>query len=319
MNFSLSTRWNASRHRDGARMIDEIRDLGFVEVELGHDLRSDLVSGVRQAISAGTVRVGSVHNFCPVPLGYTRGSPDLYSPCATDAYEQESAVRNTRRTIEFASETGTGWVVMHGGRVEMADRTGELARRYLRGERAGSAGYDKLRMRQLLEREKKGRRHLAILRRFLETLLPKADALGCRLAIEIQPAWESVPTELEVFDLLTEFNSANLRYWHDLGHGQIRENLGFINHRRWLERLEPFLAGMHIHDVAAPLRDHLPPGQGDMDFTRFAWIASRILPRVLEPHPEITVPELMEGVCRLRRQWPQDKEPPTEEETCASS
>ena len=289
-------------------MIDEIRGLGFEQVELGHDLRADLVPGVRQAIDAGIVRVGSVHNFCPVPLGYLRGSPDLYSPCATDAQEQQSAVRNTRRTIEFASEIGADWVVIHGGRVEMADRTGELAQRYLRGERTGGAGYDKLRIRQLIEREKKGRRHLVILRRFLETLLPKVEALGCRLAIEIQPAWEGVPTELEVFDLLTEYNSANLRYWHDFGHGQIRENLGFINHRRWLERLQPFLAGMHIHDVAAPLRDHLPPGQGELDFARFAGIASGRMPRVLEPHPEITAAELTEGVCRLRREWPDPKD-----------
>ncbi len=318
MSFSLSTRWNASRHRDGARMIDEIRELGFDTVELGHDLRADLVPGVRQAVSASVVRVGSVHNFCPVPLGYVRGSPDLYSPCATDTLEQEAAVRNTRRTVEFASDVGAEWVVLHGGRVEMADRTGKLIERYLQGDRPGAGVYDKLRMRQLMEREKKGLRHLALLRQFIETLLPHAETLGCRLAIEIQPMWESVPTELELFDLLTEFKDSGLRYWHDFGHGQIRENLGFINHRRWLERLEQFLAGMHIHDVVAPAQDHLAPGLGNMDFTVFTEIAGRTKARVLEPHPETTAADLTNGVRQLRQQW---ADPPAArpEGSCASS
>lgn len=303
MSFSLSTRWNASRHRDGARMIDEIRALGFDSVELGHDLRADLVPGVRQAADAKVVQVVSVHNFCPVPLGYVRGSPDLYSPCASDPLEWEAAERNTRRTVEFASETGAAWVVLHGGRVEMADRTVELMELYLRGERPGSGVYEKRRMRQLMEREKKGRRALVLLRRFLDALLPHAESLGCRLAIEIQPMWESVPTELELFELLTEYDTSGLRYWHDLGHGQVRENLGFINHRRWLERLAPFLAGMHVHDVAAPANDHLAPGQGGIDFSGFAEIADRIPVRILEPHPQLSAADLTDGVRCLRRHW----------------
>ncbi len=303
MNFSLSTRWNASRHRDGARMINEIRELGFDTVELGHDLRSDLVPGVRQSVGAKTIRVVSVHNFCPVPLGYVRGSPDLYSPCALDPLEQQAAERHTRRTLEFAAEVGADWVVLHGGRVEMADRSAELLDLYLRGERPGAGVYEKRRMRQLMERDKKGRRHLVLLRRFIETLLPYAETLGCRLAIEIQPMWESVPTELELFDLLTELEGSGLRYWHDIGHGQVRENLGFINHRRWLERLEPFLVGLHIHDVAMPAKDHLAAGQGNIDFSRFTQIACRTPVAVLEPHPETSAADLTTGVRHLRQQW----------------
>ena len=70
--------------------------------------------------------------------------------------------------------------------------------------------------------------------------------------------WEALPTEVEMFELLREFGSRRLRYWHDMGHGQIRENMGFINQVRWLEKLQPHLAGMHVHDVARPACDHAP-------------------------------------------------------------
>ncbi len=290
-------------------MIDEIRDLGFATVELGHDLRIDLVPGVRQAIRAGTVCATSVHNYCPVPTGYTRGSPDLYSPCATDSMERDAAERHTRRTLEFASDVGAEWVVLHGGRVEMPDRTAELIQRAMCGERPGNNAYDKLRMRQMLDREKRVPPYLARLRRFIETLLPEAERLGCRLAIEIQPFWESVPTELEIFDLLTDLDTPWVRYWHDIGHGQIRENLGFVNHRRWLERLAPFLAGLHIHDVAQPASDHLPPGQGQLDFSRFTDVAGRIACRVLEPHPRTTAADLTAGLHRLHDLWPETAHP----------
>jgi hypothetical protein len=44
-------------------------------------------------------------------------------------------------------------------------------------------------------------------------------------------------------------NSPNLVYWHDCGHAQIKENLGFIHHALHLESLAPRLAGFHVHDV----------------------------------------------------------------------
>lgn len=303
MSFSLSTRWNASRHVDGERLIGEIRELGFETVELGHDLRLDLVPGVRKGLAAGTVRAISVHNFCPVPVGFKHGSPDIFSPCSIRPEEWETALRHSCRTLEFAGEVGARWVVLHGGWVEMKACSADLIRRAASGDGPGSRTYEKLRLHQMIEREKKAPRHLNALQKFLENLLPAAEKAGCGLALEIQPLWESVPTELEMLDLLTRMDTSKLRYWHDIGHGQVRENLGFTNHRRWLERLEPFLAGMHVHDVAAPAKDHLAPGQGSLDFSRFAGITTRAIPKVLEPHPLMPGAQLMEGVRWLGEQW----------------
>ena len=63
-----------------------------------------------------------------------------------------------------------------------------------------------------------------------------------------------------------EFDSPNVVYWHDTGHAQIKENLGFIRHAAHLESLADRLAGFHIHDVQFPARDHCAPGTGMIDF-----------------------------------------------------
>jgi cytochrome c len=43
---------------------------------------------------------------------------------------------------------------------------------------------------------------------------------------------------------------------------------GFINQERWLERLQPHLIGMHLHDVEPPAKDHLMPPRGRINFAR---------------------------------------------------
>ena len=71
----LSTRWNAGRHLSGEAMLEEILALGLQQVELGYDLRLELVPGVKAMIASGAVKVRSVHNFCPVPIGAPRPHP----------------------------------------------------------------------------------------------------------------------------------------------------------------------------------------------------------------------------------------------------
>ena len=126
MNFSLSTRWNAYRHENGEAMVDEIIKLGFNRLELGYDLRIELVPGVKQRIASGEITCPSVHNYCPVPIGAPRGHPELFSLRSLDDRERDSAVRYTGNTIDFAAEIGAKAVVVHAGNVKMKPRTRKL-------------------------------------------------------------------------------------------------------------------------------------------------------------------------------------------------
>ena len=69
----------------------------------------------------------------------------------------------------------------------------------------------------------------------LKKIVPEAESRGLRLGVENREALEELPIESDYDALFKEITSPSLVYWHDCGHAQIKENLGFINHRQHLE------------------------------------------------------------------------------------
>jgi sugar phosphate isomerase/epimerase len=302
MTFSLSTRWNSLRHKSGRALIQEILSIGFEHVELGYDLTLDLVPGIKEMVQEGAVSVDSVHNFCPVPLGAPYGHPEMFSLSDLHPRVRESAVINTAKSAHFAAEMGASCVVVHCGNVEMRNLTTKLLKLLNSGKQQAPA-YDKTRLKLLMRREKKVRKHLDQLYRSLEELLPAFDEVNVRLAIENLPSWESIPSETEMVDILQRFDSPTLAYWHDLGHGQVRQNLGFAAHRQSMEQLRSRLAGIHIHDVAFPAYDHLMPSKGNIDFTPFKEMAESASVLVFEPAPGTPEDDIAKGVETITKAW----------------
>src|SRR5437868_8977016 len=63
-----------------------------------------------------------------------------------------------------------------------------------------------------------------------------------------------------------EIAAPHVGYWNDMGHIQIKENLGFLDHADWLRTIAGRTFGCHIHDVKWPAQDHQPPFLGNMRF-----------------------------------------------------
>ena len=253
-------------------------------------------------VREGTVKVDSVHNFCPVPVGAPRGHPELFTLASSDPKIREGAVHHTSKTIRFAASVGAKVVIVHAGNVEMARMSADLRALCEKGEQF-SARYDKLKLKLQLTREKKVRKQLDYLRQGIEQLIPVIAETGVQVALENLPTWEAMPSELEMEDLCRQYAPQGLRYWHDIGHGQIRQNLGFINQERWMERLQPYMAGMHIHDVVAPAMDHLLPPQGQVDFAALKKFAKGDIIRVIEPAPQTPGEIIVEALRFLRQAW----------------
>jgi sugar phosphate isomerase/epimerase len=97
--------------------------------------------------------------------------------------------------------------------------------------------------------------------------------------------------------------STDGRYWHDTGHAQIKENLGFILHAMQLESLADRLLGFHIHDVQFPARDHCPPGSGMIDFAALKPFVKPEHIKVFELNPGVEVDQLQSGVTYLKQIW----------------
>ena len=302
MNFSLSTRWNAYRHEDGESLVDEIYELGFTSIELGYDLRQSLAPGVKARLASGRITCSSVHNYCPVPVGAPQGHPELFSLSSLDHRERESAVRHTSRTIEFAAQVGAQAVVVHAGNVRTRRHTRQLIA-LSEESRQHTDKYEKLKLKLLMERSRKASPYLDRLRQSLEELLPLLEKVGIPIGIENLPSWEAIPTENELEVILTEFDSPWIRYWHDMGHGQVRHNLGLISHLRWTEKLAPYLVGMHLHDVQPPATDHRMPPHGNINFSDFRNVANHAKVWVLEPCPGTPAEYVIEGREHLQSVW----------------
>jgi len=302
MPFALTTHWNAFRHSSGEELVEEILALGFGHIELGYDLTVDLAAGVRSMVEQGVVSVSSVHSYCPVPMGAPQGHPELFLMSSKDARERNSAILHLTNTIRFAASMEARCVVVHGGRVAMPN----VSRKLMALAEAGKQNdlkYEKIKQKLFVKRDRKTARHYDRMMACLEELLPTLENHQVTLALENLPSWEAIPSEVEMERIGQRFDSPYIGYWHDIGHGQIRQNLGFVGVGRWLERLEPYLRGFHIHDVAAPAADHLTPPAGNVNFAQFKPFVRDDMPLVFEPMPGAPEERLAEGLAVVREAW----------------
>jgi len=301
MDFVLSTSWNAFRHSDGKELIDEIKKLGFREVELSFNLTDTILQGVSALVRENQIRVASLHNFCPIPQGLRREEalPDCYSMASCNEEERKAALKFTRRTIDTASSLGAQAVVLHCGRVEMPDATRELIELYNRGEKES----DKFRaLREDVERKRKSQAgpFFENTLRSLEELSRYAQKLGIALGVETRFYFCEIPSFQELGIILEELKGSKVFYWHDTGHAQVREHLGFEKHKEYLQAYAARMLGIHLHDVSG-CRDHLAPSRGKIDFAFLKPYLNNACLRVIEAHHPATAEDLQAAKAFLGR------------------
>ena len=198
-------------------------------------------------------------------MGVNHASPNLYEFSDERSRERELAVKYTLKTLEFALRVKAPLVVLHLGSMELKDYTGKLSE-MLERDGKPTPRYEKLRAEAAASREAGKRKAVARVYETLHLILPEAEKRDLKLGIENRQGLEEIPLEGDFEFFFREFDSPNMVYWHDTGHAQIKENLGFLHHARHLESLTGRLAGFHIHDVKFPAADHAPPGSGTVDF-----------------------------------------------------
>src|SRR6266571_5069099 len=292
--YSFSTCWNSHRHTEGRSMLREIRELGFDHAELSHGTRISLLPGILEAVEAGEIRISSLHNFCPLPMGINYAAPNLYQFSSQSARERELAPRVKAPVV-----------VLHLGSIEMKDYTKKLLELAARGERE-SAKYQKLCSELAVKREAKKEPFVERTKELLKKILLEAESRGIKLGVENRQALEELPLDSDFQFLFRELASPNLVYWHDTGHAQIKDNLGFIHHTMHLESLRERLFGFHVHDVEFPGRDHCAPGSGTIDFAALAPLVKKEHIKVFEFSPEVALDAARRGVERVKEMWGKD-------------
>lgn len=279
-------------------MANEVRALGFEYAELGHGTRLSLLDGVLQAVAAGEIKISSLHNFCPLPLGVMGSAPDYYLPSSRDEDERQCAVRQTLRTIDCAATLEAKAVVLHLGLVPMRDYTMRLLKLYEQG-RGATAKFERLRDKAQTVRDKKRQKHLDQVFRTLEEVLPRAKELNVKLGMETRFGIEEIPNEVESEEILKRFGTESILYWHDVGHAAVKEVLGLMTHESILERFRGRTGGMHLQDFTPPAEDHQPPGFGTFDFARLAPFVTEEMVLAWEIHPEWKAEEIVKGLKQV--------------------
>jgi sugar phosphate isomerase/epimerase len=283
-------------------MLREVREMGFEYAELSHGTRISLVPGILEAVDAGEMKISSLHNFCPLPMGVNHAAPNIYQFSAESSRERELAERYTRKTFEFAARVGARAVVLHLGSIDMKDYTDKLLEMAGRGQKEHHR-YEKLCAEVDEKRETLKEPFFERVKELVNKLLPEAESRGLKLGAENRESLEELPLDSDFQFLFREISSPHLGYWHDTGHAQIKENLGFIHHRMHLESLRHKLVGLHIHDVQFPGRDHCTPGSGSIDFAALKSLLSPDHIKVFELSPKLAPDEVRAGVAHIKSIW----------------
>jgi sugar phosphate isomerase/epimerase len=300
--YALSTCWNSGRHIDGREMLREIRDLGFEYAELSHGVRISLLPGVFQAVDAGEIKISSLHNFCPLPMGVTHAAPNIFQFTSSNPRERENAYKHSIKTIETAARVKAQVVVLHMGSIEMREYTDKLIALAEDG-RKETPKYERLCAEAVEKRQARKEAHVELANDMLRRLIEQAASLGIKLGVENREGLEEIPLEEDFPWLWREFDSPWVGYWHDTGHAQIKENLGLINHVIHLESMADRLLGFHVHDVQFPAGDHHPPGVGTVDFAALAPFVKPHHIKVFELAPGVGLEEVRQGVEHLKAWW----------------
>ncbi len=283
-------------------MLREIRDLGFDYAELSHGIRQSLLPGILEAVNAGEIKISSLHNFCPLPLGVNHASPNLYEFSDERPRERELAIKYTLKTFELASRVKAPVVVLHLGSIDMKDYTEKLTG-MLERDGKKSPQFEKLRAEAAAKREANKTKAFERTCETLRKLLPEAEKRGLKLGIENRQSLEEIPLENDFEHFFRDFDSPNVVYWHDVGHAQIKENLGFLNHAKHLESLTARLAGFHVHDVQFPAHDHATPGSGTVNFVALKPFVKPGHIKVLELNPSLPVEAVKLGLIHVKIYW----------------
>ena len=277
MKFALSTNWCNRRLESGEEIADAAAALGFDALELGFHTTQEQVKGFKARLDK--MPVGSIHAFCPVPISAPQGYPELYQLAGFDEAARAIARVHVRKNIEFAAVMGADAVVLHAGRV--------MCRGFLRR-------WD------MKRRVKRGAKLIDVFKKELEGLLPHLEKHKVTLGLENLPYLEGFPAEWEIAAVCGDW----VKPWFDTGHDFVRITNswkgGLGGNEQAVEVPQP--VGLHINDSVGG-DDHLPPGEGKVDFAALKPIAEKARHLVFEPHSEVSEESLAAGLARIRACW----------------
>lgn len=286
-------------------MLREIADLGFEYAELSHGIRIMLLPGIIRAVEEGVIKISSIHNFCPLPAGVNQAAPNLFEPSSRDRRELTQWLRHTKRSLDFGAQMKARVMVTHLGSVgPFWFPPSRKFKSYLKANSEAASNGDKayqvLLKKACARLRKKMPLYWQNVQESLELIRAPALERGIAIGCENREKFEELPIDDDFESLFAGLSTPTpCGYWHDVGHAELKQSLGLINHRVHLERNAQRLLGFHLHDVNAKRQDHQPVGSGRIDFEMISsfWKPHHLL--TIELSPRVSTEDVLLSKTRV--------------------
>jgi sugar phosphate isomerase/epimerase len=259
-DIALSTMWAVGRFPSLADFFEAGKKLGFARFELNHAVNSSMLE--RLSLNGA---ITSVHEPCPADISYPELKRRNWLISAPDEQDRRQGVLATQRSIDLAHQLGARAIVVHPGRVDIDPALEVTLVDLYRAGKYGQPEYLQARARLVAARAAQAETNVRSVRRSLVELAEHAARMGVRLGLENRLHYQEIPLPDELDDLFDLGLGEVVGYWHDVGHAQVFEHLGFHSHQEWLQRFADRMVGVHLHDVVGVM-DHLAAGLGQVDW-----------------------------------------------------
>lgn len=272
--LSLSTMWAKNRFNCMGEFVAKAKELGFTSIEPNSVISPPMLLELIDARAF----ISSIHAPCPVTLS-SQGTPiTALSVSSLDKDERKEAVYFAKRTIDLASEVGAKAIVLHMGEVPIDLNLQDTLYRLYNRSGTNAKEYNLVKEELMQQRRAQALPYLQAAMKSLLELTDYGEKKGIMLGLETRFHFHEIPTLEEMTELLREVRGSLTGYWHDVGHAQMQQKLGFARHEEWLSCFQDRMVGIHLHDVKG-VTDHYPPGEGEIDW---GTVAKYLFPEVIK-------------------------------------
>jgi sugar phosphate isomerase/epimerase len=296
LEVSLSTMWAKGRFSHMAEFAARAKELGFTHVEANASISPRMLSELIET----TVPISSIHSPCPTVLS-SRGIPIAnLSLSSLDESERMEAVSFNKKTIDLASNVCAKAIVLHMGEVPIDLSLQDRLYKLYDENHAQTKEYSQAKEELIYQRISQVPPYLEAVRKSLQELSEYSRQKGIILGLETRFYLHEIPNMDEMAELLNEVPGSPVGYWHDVGHAEVQQRLGFSLHEEWLSRFKHRMIGIHLHDVLG-ISDHRAPGKGAVNWEMVAKYLPQGVVKVCEIG-EWNDEEQMQGVVSFIRE-----------------
>jgi len=279
-----------------AEFVAKLRELGFTHTEPNRVVSPRMLA---ELLKTG-IPISSIHSPCPMVLSSKGTDVDRLSLSSLDVIERVEAVGFAKKTIDLATDVNARAIVLHMGEVPIDLGLKDRLHRLHDEDRAQTEEYRQIKDRLVHQRASLAQPYVDAAKRSLQDLSEYSRQKGIMLGIETRFHFNEIPNIDEMAELLGEVAEQLAGYWHDTGHAEVQQQLGFAFHEEWLSQFRDRMVGIHLHDIRG-ISDHHAPGKGNMNWEMIGKYLSRGVVKVCEIG-EWNDEERMKGAVRFLRE-----------------